>query len=81
MSDKLDSPCPMCRKHKTIVFKNDTWGVYKGDRVRFEEVSYFCPLLELEDEDGYFVPARAMEENMARLRDAYHKSKVNKGMI
>jgi len=81
MSDKPDSLCPMCRKHKTIVFKNDAWGVYNGECVRFEEVSYFCPLLEMEDGDGYFVSAKAMRENMARIRDAYHKSKVNKGVV
>ena len=64
--------CPMCGKHKLIIFDvNANYDLSDDKRVTFPTKVGFCPNLANEgDEDYYFIPASVIDYNVESLRKA-----------
>lgn len=63
--------CPMCKKHEAIIKTEIARAIIKGIEVEYNETVYFCPYLDEDDEDAYFIPPKVMNENLRRARESY----------
>ena len=67
--------CPMCKKHEAIINTRRVKTIIKGIKVEHDETYYFCSYLGEDDDCAYFVPAKVMDENLRRAREAYEAIK------
>jgi putative zinc finger/helix-turn-helix YgiT family protein len=71
---KVNYECPFCdQNHLIEIKKRITKSLVKNEPVEYEQVFYYC---NVEDEE--FVPAKIMDENLLKARDAY---RVQKGLL
>ena len=67
--------CPMCKKHEAIINTRRVKTIIKGVEVEHDETYYFCSYLGEDDDCSYFVPAKVMDENLQRAKEAYNATK------
>lgn len=64
---KEEYDCPFCNEiHEVQIRKRFTEGLVKDEVVEYEEVYYQCNI-----QDDEFVPAKILDENLLKARDAY----------
>ncbi|MBN2796458.1 MAG: DUF4065 domain-containing protein [Clostridia bacterium] len=78
MKDKLfeniEINCPVCGvTHMVEKRLRETQALFKGEVVNYEEVYFLCD--KADDEENEFVPAKVMDSNLLKVRDAYRKAK------
>lgn len=74
---KIQMDCPICDKeHELEMRMRHTEGIVKGVNVDYDEIFLLCPVTD--EEDNEFVPAKMMDENLLRARDAY---RMQKGLL
>lgn len=72
--EKIEMDCPICEKfHALEKRKRETQGIVKGEIVDYEEIFYLCTITN--EEENEFVPARLMDQNLLKARDAYRSAK------
>lgn len=71
--EEVERDCPYCNKVHKLDFRRRTDKIIMKDKsVEYEEFYYLCPLVESQEEDNEFVPAKLMDENLSRAKYAYH---------
>lgn len=78
MKDKLiesiEMNCTVCETtHMVEKRLRETQALFKGEVVNYEEVYFLCD--KADDEENEFVPAKVMDSNLLKVRDAYRKAK------
>ncbi|MCD4713590.1 MAG: DUF4065 domain-containing protein [Clostridiales bacterium] len=78
MKDKLiesiEMNCPVCGGiHMVEKRLRETQSLFKGEVVDYEEVYFLCD--KADDEENEFVPAKVMDFNLLKVRDAYRTIK------
>lgn len=78
MKDKLiesiEMNCPVCgNTHMVEKRLRETQALFKGEVVDYEEVYFLCD--KADDEENEFVPAKVMDSNLLKVRDAYRTIK------
>lgn len=81
MNDKLiesiEMSCPICGEtHMVEKRSRETQALFKGDVVDYEEIYFICN--QADDEEDEFVPAKVMDSNLLKVRNAY---RVAKGLL
>jgi putative zinc finger/helix-turn-helix YgiT family protein len=72
MKEFILMTCPVCEERHRVKKGVREGKVYiKGKEVSFNEIFYFCDKSNFEENE--FVPAKVMDENLLRARDAYRK--------
>lgn len=70
---RIERDCPICNRiHPVEMRKRATQALLKNETIDYFEVYFLCP--ESDEEENEFVPAKVMDENLLRVRDAYRKS-------
>lgn len=68
--------CPICDSmHPVEERKRLTEGVVKDEVIEYEETYYRCTSDVASEDENKFAPARVMDENLMRARDAYRRKK------
>ena len=66
--------CPICGgTHMVEKRLRETQALFKGEVINYEEVYYLCD--KADDEENEFVPAKVMDSNLLKVRDAYRTIK------
>lgn len=70
---RIERDCPICNRiHPVEMRKRATQALLKNETIDYFEAYFLCP--ESGEEENEFVPAKVMDENLLRVRDAYRKS-------
>ncbi len=73
----INMDCPLCNKtHSLEQRKRHTQSIVKDEVVDFDEIYFFCPLSD--EEENEFVTAGLMDGNLLRGRDSY---RMKKGLL
>ena len=73
----IEMDCPFCNKiHSLEERKRITQSIVKYETVDYEQVYFYCPFSD--EEENEFVPAEIMDDNLLRARNAY---RVKKGLL
>lgn len=71
---KIEMDCPICNQTHKIEFRERvTQALLKDEVVEYKEKYYVCDLSD--EEENEFTPAKIMDENLLRVRDAYRVKK------
>lgn len=72
--ERIEMNCPVCGgTHAVEKRLRETQALFKGDVVNYEEVYFLCD--HADDEENEFVPAKVMDSNLLKVRDAYRTMK------
>ena len=72
--DIIEVQCPVCGDTHTVEKRlRETQALFKGDVINYEEVYFLCD--RADDEENEFVPAKVMDSNLLKVRDAYRVTK------
>lgn len=75
--EKIHMDCPLCDKvHDVEKRKHIASTVIKGEEVSYEEIFYFCP--NVDEEENEFVTGTILNKNLLNARNAY---RIKKGLL
>ena len=72
--ESIEMSCPICGgTHMVEKRLRETQALFKGEVINYEEVYFLCD--KADDEENEFVPAKVMDSNLLKVRDAYRAIK------
>lgn len=72
--ERIDMNCPICGENHFVEKRiRKTQALFKGEIVDYEEVYYVCD--QSDEDENEFAPAKIMNSNLLKVRDAYRKAK------
>lgn len=72
--EKVEYNCPICNKVHLIEKRvRETQALLNNEVVNYEQTYFAC--FDTDEEDNEFVPAKLMNTNMLKVRDAYRQMK------
>lgn len=75
--EKIERDCPICGDvHFVEKRKRETQALFKREIIDYEETYFICD--QSDEEENEFVPAKVMNLNLLKVRDAY---RVTKGLL
>jgi len=75
--ERIEMNCPLCGDvHNVEKRVRETQALFKGEVVDYEEVYFVCD--RSDEEEDEFVPAKVLDANLLKVRDAY---RVSKGLL
>lgn len=74
--ERIERDCPVCGDvHSVEKRVRETQAIFKSEVINYEEVYFVC---NQSDDENEFVPAKVMNSNLLKVRDAY---RVTKGLL
>lgn len=75
--EKTEMNCPLCGKQHIVEKRmRKTQALFKREVIDYEETYFVCKYSDEEEDE--FVPAKEMDLNLLKVRDAY---RVSKGLL